>query len=449
MYSWNGVDVVRFLRLVRILRLLKLGQKSERLRIIWKAILKSAEGIWLLLLTLPFFVSFFSFILFFAELGNGKIVDGIWYNSLGEKSPIQSMADCFWVVMETTTTVGYGDIVPQTWPGRAVASIVMFLSLFIIAFPLCMITMQYTHYARLFSLQKRANKEAAKMLRERLLATSDEHIAFHAPILPTQSVNSPKVDEHATSDTDTVSTAVHFKLKNSKPLPERSTSALGLATKSMFSGESIFKLRSKSSTNLLNLTPNLVPKSADGVVTSPVDDNGNMSGQDSQPSTPTILASKSIDPELSPPMQLPVSISWSAPPLLHRSDSWTKSRVKPELVTETPLASSPRRSSTSATAGGFKQIANASRELERPMSPMQIMPYRPSSANSRFNIREVERQVDMENLPDGYPDVVLFKVQDWKLEYRADRREDVLVMRVRCKDEDRYRRLMGVLAGFC
>ncbi|KAI9313331.1 hypothetical protein BDR26DRAFT_540300 [Obelidium mucronatum] len=182
MYSWNGApDVIRLLRLFRVLRLLKVGQKTERLRVIWKAVVNSVDGILLLFLAVPLIVVFFSFILFFVELSAGQVLDGQWYYADGSLSKFQSIADCFWCVVVTLTTVGYGDYTPMTPAGKVVMAIVMILSLFIIAFPLCMITMQYSHYARVVSEQKRLHKETAHRLRQRLKSANDD-VAFHPTI---------------------------------------------------------------------------------------------------------------------------------------------------------------------------------------------------------------------------------------------------------------------------
>ncbi|KAJ3247959.1 Potassium voltage-gated channel sub G member 1 [Chytriomyces hyalinus] len=167
MYSWSGSDAWRLFRLIRILRLFKMGQKSDRGRIIWKAISKSADGIRLLLMTVPLFVLFFSFLFFNAEMSNGYISDNVWYNQDGTPSNFQSVTDCFWLLIVTLTTVGYGDLAPRTTQGKIVMALVMFLSLFIIAFPLCMITMQYSQCAQDFSNKKLAHEEAARKLQER------------------------------------------------------------------------------------------------------------------------------------------------------------------------------------------------------------------------------------------------------------------------------------------
>ncbi|KAI8617759.1 hypothetical protein BC830DRAFT_68456 [Chytriomyces sp. MP71] len=100
-------------------------------------------------------------------MAGGYIEGDVWYYSDGTRSPFQSVADCFWLLIVTMTTVGYGDVVPITLQGKLVMSSVMILSLFIIAFPLCMITMQYSQCARDFADEKATHAKTAKRLRAR------------------------------------------------------------------------------------------------------------------------------------------------------------------------------------------------------------------------------------------------------------------------------------------
>ncbi|KAJ3330510.1 hypothetical protein HDU76_005512, partial [Blyttiomyces sp. JEL0837] len=69
-----------------------------------------------------------------------------------------------------------------------------------------------------------------------------------------------------------------------------------------------------------------------------------------------------------------------------------------------------------------------------------------ASNSHGVSVREVERHVDV--LLAQHPQKVHLRVSDWRLEYREDRREDLLRMRINCKDEETYRRLMKMLAEF-
>ncbi|KAJ3416743.1 hypothetical protein HDV05_000117 [Chytridiales sp. JEL 0842] len=133
LYQWDNVTGgLRALRLIRITRLLKVIQKSKKLRVMMKAMVNSMEGIWLLLYSVPLFVVFFSVLLFYAEQTGSEYKNGaFYYTSDGSMSPFQSIPDCG----------------------------VMICSLFVIAFPLSMITMQYTHVVRIHA-ERQKNLEA-------------------------------------------------------------------------------------------------------------------------------------------------------------------------------------------------------------------------------------------------------------------------------------------------
>ncbi|KAJ3128490.1 hypothetical protein HK098_004385 [Nowakowskiella sp. JEL0407] len=60
---------------------------------------------------------------------------------------------------------GYGDVTPKTVPGKLVMAAVMFVSLFIVAFPLTMITMQYSHVVRVHANRARYKRELIEMQR--------------------------------------------------------------------------------------------------------------------------------------------------------------------------------------------------------------------------------------------------------------------------------------------
>ncbi|KAJ3390627.1 Potassium voltage-gated channel sub S member 1 [Entophlyctis sp. JEL0112] len=180
LHSWDKTsDLIRVSRLCRILRLFKLVQKSDVIRTAWRAVAHSVDEIYTLFTLITLVVMFFSFILFYVEISQSYFNEGVWYYSYdGTVARFQTIADCFWVMIVTLSTVGYGDVVPVTVAGKIVMSIVMFLSLFIVAFPLCMITMQFSHYANHIFNQKKQHLDAARKLRKRLSKT-DETIIFH------------------------------------------------------------------------------------------------------------------------------------------------------------------------------------------------------------------------------------------------------------------------------
>ncbi|TPX45958.1 hypothetical protein SeMB42_g03855 [Synchytrium endobioticum] len=154
-----GISMIRVLRLFRVFRIFKVFSKSGKLRAMAAALGESFDGILALLFILPMLIIFFGTLVYFSEQTLENFVDGVWYYSdTGEKSPFQSIPDAFWMTMVTLTTVGYGDAVPRSLPGRIVMACTMISSLFVLAFPLTMITMQYSQVVHRFAEERRRRK---------------------------------------------------------------------------------------------------------------------------------------------------------------------------------------------------------------------------------------------------------------------------------------------------
>ncbi|TPX61359.1 hypothetical protein PhCBS80983_g01147 [Powellomyces hirtus] len=152
-YEIEGGAWVRILDLARLLRLFRLFPKSGKLRMMGRAFSQSIDGLWLLFILLPLLVILFSVLLFYAEQ-TGEYFDEnarLWYYHDGRVSPFQSIPDCFWITIVTLTTIGYGDVVPVTLIGRILTSALMITSLFLVAFPLTMITSQYALVANRYA----------------------------------------------------------------------------------------------------------------------------------------------------------------------------------------------------------------------------------------------------------------------------------------------------------
>eukprot|EP01121_Diplochlamys_sp_Union-15-3_P008839 TRINITY_DN2371_c0_g1_i5.p1 TRINITY_DN2371_c0_g1~~TRINITY_DN2371_c0_g1_i5.p1 ORF type:complete len:173 (+),score=21.88 TRINITY_DN2371_c0_g1_i5:56-574(+) len=64
----------------------------------------------------------------------------LWkYKSDNATSPFQSIPHSFWWCFVTITTVGYGDNIPRSLPGRVIACFSMFCAVVSIAFPITII----------------------------------------------------------------------------------------------------------------------------------------------------------------------------------------------------------------------------------------------------------------------------------------------------------------------
>jgi len=117
--------VVRVLRLLRIFRILKLAQYLNEAELLLKAMRSSMRKISVFLFVVLSLVLIFGSMLYLVE---------------GEEHGFSSIGiSCYWAIT-TLTTVGYGDIAPQTPLGRALASLIMVLGYGVIAVPTGIVT---------------------------------------------------------------------------------------------------------------------------------------------------------------------------------------------------------------------------------------------------------------------------------------------------------------------
>lgn len=112
--------VVRMLRVMRVFRVLKLGEYLKESNLLWEAIVAGRRKISVFLLamiTLVTLIGSWMYVIEGPQRGFRSIPVGI-----------------YWAIV-TITTVGYGDVTPQTTLGRFLASVVMLLGYSIIAIP--------------------------------------------------------------------------------------------------------------------------------------------------------------------------------------------------------------------------------------------------------------------------------------------------------------------------
>jgi len=112
--------VIRILRVLRIFRVLKLVQFLNEANIMARAMRASSRRI----------AVFFSVVITLVV-----IFGSVMYLIEGETNGFTSIPRSIYWAIVTMTTVGYGDISPQTAVGQAVASVVMMLGFAIIAVP--------------------------------------------------------------------------------------------------------------------------------------------------------------------------------------------------------------------------------------------------------------------------------------------------------------------------
>lgn len=124
--------VIRVLRILRIFRVLKLAQYLREAEVLVRALRASRRKIVVFIATVLTLVTILGSLMYLVE---------------GPEHGFTSIpAGIYWAIV-TLTTVGYGDISPQTPLGQALASFIMILGYGIIAVPTGIVTAELTRAA--------------------------------------------------------------------------------------------------------------------------------------------------------------------------------------------------------------------------------------------------------------------------------------------------------------
>jgi len=145
----NIFSVVRVLRVLRVFRVLKLVQFMGEAEMLRKAMAASKRKI---------------FVFLFYVMTLVIILGSIMYLVEGEKSGFDNIPRSIYWAIVTLTTVGYGDISPQTNLGQVIASIIMIMGYSIIAVPTGIVTsaMHFTESKKLMQCAVCEDKKQKK-----------------------------------------------------------------------------------------------------------------------------------------------------------------------------------------------------------------------------------------------------------------------------------------------
>jgi voltage-gated potassium channel len=119
------MGVIRLIRVLRIFRILKLVRYLQDSNLLLRSLLMSRRKVFIFFTAVAILVTIFGSLIF--------VIEG---PSNGFTSIPQSI---YWAIV-TITTVGYGDLVPQTGLGKSIAAMTMLLGYSILAVPTGIVT---------------------------------------------------------------------------------------------------------------------------------------------------------------------------------------------------------------------------------------------------------------------------------------------------------------------
>ncbi|KAL7076421.1 hypothetical protein ACQ4LE_004398 [Meloidogyne hapla] len=216
-------DLVEFLSMIRILRLFKLTQHHRGLQILIHTFRASAKELMLLVFFLILGVVIFATLIYYAEK-----------TEINPNNQFTSIPVGLWFSLITMTTVGYGDMTPQTYLGRLVGSVCAVMGVLSIALPVPVIV---SNFAMFYSHSQAREKLPRK--RRRVLPVEQVRLQFrrHAqssfiePHILSRTASQRRnaianaIINNSERSTEMVLDARLSLLQNAVPLPDRQPTA--------------------------------------------------------------------------------------------------------------------------------------------------------------------------------------------------------------------------------
>ena len=175
--NFSGLVVLRVVRLIKIFRIFRIGRYSEGLRILIYTIHQSKSELSVLFLMLAIGVVLYGSILHLTEFSECLVLDPP--DHCEARRNFESIPKSMWWAVVTLTTVGYGDVVPETGVGKFFASCCVVTGVLMLSGPISVLSTTFGHrYDEMRKLRKKKQELESEKRNMLMLEAVRGKIAF-------------------------------------------------------------------------------------------------------------------------------------------------------------------------------------------------------------------------------------------------------------------------------